>query len=99
MLMSWTPILMSFFQLRILKCSLGDMCLLSVLMSVVLSMISVVVGWGCDGVGVGGAMCGFCVDICDIDVCCVRLSICVVGEFSVCSSGVIMIVIAYSFQF
>ena len=30
------------------------------------------------------AMSGVCVDICDIDVCCVRLSICVVDVFSLC---------------
>ena len=53
------------------------------------------VGWvgkgaGCDGVGVGAAMMDVCVDDCDSDVACVRLSICVVDVFSLCLSVLLL---------
>ena len=41
-------------------------------------------GMGCDGVDRGGAMREVCVDICDIDVCCVKLFISVFVMFSLC---------------
>ena len=53
----------------------------------------------CDGVGVWGAMCGVCVYICDIAVCCVVLSICVDDMYSVCLSVFLLLFLFIVFVF